>query len=69
MLYKSGFLQPSLHQENFSHIFWQAFRNALKNTKKGPDGQRRILSIIATQFTYQELKTKLGVSIQNNIIL
>jgi hypothetical protein len=63
ILYKSGFLQSSPHHEDFTHIFWQAFHDALKNTKKGPDGQKRILSIIATQFTYQELNTKLGVSI------
>lgn len=64
MLYESGFLQPNPHfLENQSHTFWQAFRDALKNTNKGPNGQRRILSIIAIKFTYQELKLKLGVSI------
>lgn len=63
ILYKFGFLQSSPHQEDFTYIFWQAFHDVLTNTKKGPDGQRRILSIIATQFTYQKLKIKLGVSI------
>ena len=58
VLYKSGSLQP--RSENFTDIFWQAFRDALD---RGPNGQRRILSIIATQFTYQELKSKLGVSL------
>ena len=38
----------------------------MENTNKGPNGQRRILSIIATKFTYQELKLKLGVSIYYN---
>jgi len=67
-LYESGFLQPNpCKPENQSYTFWQAFRDALKNTKKGPNGQRRILSIIATKFTYQELKSKLGVSISKII--
>jgi hypothetical protein len=66
ILYKSGFLQPNpCFLENQSHIFWQAFRDALENTSRGPDGQRRILSIIATKFTYQELRSKLGVSTSN----
>lgn len=59
VLYKSGSLQP--RSENF--IFWQAFRDALEGANRGPNGQRRILSIIATQFTYQELESKLGVSL------
>ena len=64
MLYKSGFFQPNPHfLENQSHIFWQAFHDALENTSRGPNGQRRILSIIATKFTYQELGSKLKVSI------
>jgi hypothetical protein len=63
MLYKSGFLQLNPRSENFTHTFWQAFRDALEGTNRGPNGQRRILSIIATQFTYQELKSKLGVSL------
>jgi hypothetical protein len=40
ILYKSGFLQSNPHQENFTLIFWQAFHDAFKNTKKGPNGQR-----------------------------
>ena len=64
ILYRSGFFQPNpCFLENQSHIFWQAFRDALENTSRGPDGQRRILSIIAINFTYQELRSKLGVSI------
>ncbi|POG72949.1 hypothetical protein GLOIN_2v1840190, partial [Rhizophagus irregularis DAOM 181602=DAOM 197198] len=61
ILYESGFLQQNpYYQENQSLTFWQAFRNALENTNRGPNGQRRILSIIATKFTYQELRSKLG---------
>ncbi|CAB4444102.1 unnamed protein product [Rhizophagus irregularis] len=64
ILYKLGFLQQNpCYQENQSLTFWQAFRNALENTNRGPNGQRRILSIIATKFTYQELRSKLGVSV------
>ncbi|GET51900.1 hypothetical protein GLOIN_2v1880126 [Rhizophagus irregularis DAOM 181602=DAOM 197198] len=63
ILYESGFLQQNpYYQENQSLTFWQAFRNALENTNRGPNGQRRILSIIATKFTYQELRSKLGVA-------
>ncbi|CAB4385812.1 unnamed protein product [Rhizophagus irregularis] len=63
ILYESGFLQQNPHySENQSLTFWQAFRDALENTNRGPNGQRRILSIIATKFTYQELKSKLGVA-------
>jgi hypothetical protein len=62
VLYKSGSLQP--RSESFTDsIFWQAFRGALEGANRGPNGQRRILSIIAIQFTYQELKSKLGVSL------
>ncbi|CAB4395059.1 unnamed protein product [Rhizophagus irregularis] len=63
ILYESGFLQQNPHySENQSLTFWQAFRDALENTNRGSNGQRRILSIIATKFTYQELKSKLGVA-------
>lgn len=60
LLYESGFLKSNPSE----NTFWQAFHDALKGTIKGPNGQRRILSIIATQFTYQELQLKLGVSLQ-----
>ena len=63
MLYKLGFLQPNPHLKNLTDSFWQAFRDALEGAKRGPNGQRRILSIIAMQFTYQELKSELGVSL------
>jgi len=54
VLYKSRFFQPNPYQaENQSHTFWQVFHDALKNTNKGSNNQRRILSIIATKFTYQ----------------
>ncbi|CAI2200580.1 1921_t:CDS:2, partial [Funneliformis geosporum] len=58
VLYKSRSLQP--RSENFTDTFWQAFCDALKGANRDPNGQRQFLSIIATQFTYQELKSKLG---------
>ena len=63
MLYKFRFLQPNPCLKKLTNIFWQAFRDALEGANRGPNGQRRILSIIATQFTYQELKSELGVSL------
>ncbi|CAG8526863.1 25374_t:CDS:2, partial [Gigaspora rosea] len=36
--------------------FWNSFRNALIVNKHGQDGKTRILSIIADQFTYKQLR-------------
>jgi hypothetical protein len=66
LLYESGSLKPN-PSENLTQTFWQAFHDALKGVNKGSNGQRRILSIIATQFTYRELQLKLGVSYKNSL--
>ena len=48
---------------NAALTFWTCFDEALSNNKKTYDGKRRILSIIAVDFSYEELQTNLGVSI------
>ncbi len=59
VLYQTGFLvsDPS----SFTETFWSCFRQALNNNKKTRDGKRRILSIIADDFTYKELENNLEV--------
>lgn len=52
--------------KNSTKTFWQCFTHALKDNKKNQNGKRRILSIIANDFTYKELQEKLNVS--NSII-
>ena len=47
---------------NESNIFWNCFRQALDVNKRGHDGKRRILSIIAGSFSYNTLMEKLKVS-------
>jgi hypothetical protein len=47
--------------ENSDRPFWRCFDNALKVNKKGADGKQRILSIIAENFSYEELESNLGV--------
>nr|CAG8552072.1 13355_t:CDS:2 [Entrophospora candida] len=42
-------------------LYKMGFLKALKGNKKNQDGKRRTLSIIANDFTYQELKTNLNV--------
>ena len=49
--------------ENSTQTFWQCFSHALEDNKKNFDGKRRILSIIADDFTYDKLQENLGVSI------
>jgi len=48
--------------KNSTSTFWQCFNRALENNKKNQDGKRRVLSIIANDFTYKELQENLGVS-------
>ncbi|GBC53669.2 hypothetical protein GLOIN_2v1483553 [Rhizophagus irregularis DAOM 181602=DAOM 197198] len=55
-LYQMGILV-----ENSTQTFWQCFNHTLKDNKKNFDGKRRILSIIADDFTYDELQENLGV--------
>jgi hypothetical protein len=48
--------------KNSTATFWQCFNHALEDNKKNRDGKRRVLSIIADDFTYKELQENLGVS-------
>ena len=48
---------------NDGDIFWDCFHQALEANKRGHDGKRRILSIIAENFSYSVLIEKLKVSI------
>jgi hypothetical protein len=50
---------------NDGDTFWKCFHQALDANKKGHDGKRRILSIIAENFSYSVLMEKLKVSIKN----
>ncbi|RIB02582.1 hypothetical protein C2G38_2227446 [Gigaspora rosea] len=62
-LYNLGFLNSSpSYVPNKTRIFWQCFNKALADNKKTKDGKRRILSVIANDFSYSELKTNLGAS-------
>ena len=62
MLYKTGFLQPNAkYIQSATSIFWNCFKRALMNNKKTSNGKRRILSIIADDFTYDELESQLVV--------
>ena len=47
---------------NKTKTFWNSFRRALDDNKQNCDGKRRVLSIIADEFTYSELETNLNVS-------
>uniref|UniRef100_U9T999 Uncharacterized protein n=1 Tax=Rhizophagus irregularis (strain DAOM 181602 / DAOM 197198 / MUCL 43194) TaxID=747089 RepID=U9T999_RHIID len=62
-----GFLVKdiSMPLKNSTQTFWRCFNLALENNKKNYDGKRRVLSIIAEDFTYEELQKNLGVSIQH----
>ena len=48
---------------NKTKVFWDSFRHALDDNKQNCDGKRRVLSIIADEFSYSELETNLNVSI------
>ena len=60
-----GFLVKNIPKSpnDFTQTFWQCFNHALEDNKKNHDGKRRVLSIIAEDFTYEELQENLGVSI------
>src|SRR2546429_544264 len=63
-LLKAGLLTPiPIHMPNATRTFWSRFGRALSDNKKTYDGKRQILSIIAEDFTYDELLNNLGVSI------
>lgn len=46
---------------NKTKTFWNSFRRALDDNKQNSDGKRRVLSIIADEFSYSELETNLNV--------
>jgi len=52
----------SIPVKNSTPTFWKYFNHALEDNKKNRDGKRRVLSIIADDFTYKELQENLGVS-------
>ncbi|RHZ77227.1 hypothetical protein Glove_184g100 [Diversispora epigaea] len=61
-LYKLEFLvEIPVRVSNATQIFWSCFNNALTQNKKIHDGKRRILSIIAENFTYSQLQENLKV--------
>lgn len=45
-----------------NNTFWNSFRDGLSSNGNGTDGKIRILSIIALNFRYNDLKKELGVS-------
>jgi hypothetical protein len=65
-LYSQGSLvsSPPIHKEKQTdnNKFWKWFDEAFHGNKKGQDGRIRILSVIAREFSYDELEKKLGVS-------
>ncbi|RHZ64643.1 hypothetical protein Glove_321g25 [Diversispora epigaea] len=66
-LYKLGFcIDTPIHMPNTSQTFWSCFIEALAQNKKTQDGKRRILSIIAEDFTYSQLQDNLKIGPQNN---
>ena len=44
-------------------IFWECLNRSMEQNKTGYDGKIRILSIIASEFQYEELQRKLKVSL------
>jgi len=50
-------------------IFWDCIQKSLDANKKGQDGKRRILSIVADQLSYDEIKKNLNVSKISNKVL
>jgi len=51
------------HIKNTTTTFWSCFKQALNDNVKNQDGKRHVLSIIANDFTYKELKTNLNVGV------
>ena len=69
-MYDKGLLKfsPLVPSSDDSGLFWQLFNDALNTNKRGSQGKVRILSIIAENFRYTELYTKLQVSKKANQI-
>ena len=62
ILYDLGFLHPIPNKYNQTETLWNCIQESLNVNKKGQDGKRRILSIVADQFSYDEIKNNLNVS-------
>ena len=63
-LYKMGFLVSTpVYMPNSTKKFWECFGRAISENKKNHDGKRRILSIVADQFTYSQLEKNLKVCV------
>ncbi|CAG8482831.1 3017_t:CDS:2, partial [Gigaspora margarita] len=58
-------IEPEL--TNTESRFWQSFSNSLNKNKKGFDGKRHVLSIIAEDFSSKELYENLKL-VSNNLI-
>ena len=57
------------HNDNDSESkFWTCFSTSLNANPKGIDGKQRVLSIIAEEFSYNELNDKLKVYIKTILI-
>ncbi len=57
------FFLPYEDHKNSTQTFWQCFNHVLNNNKKNCDEKWWVLSIIAEDFTYNELQENLSVSI------
>jgi hypothetical protein len=70
-LYSNGFLNTMLNStirnkefdnlKDTANVFWYSFRESLNANPNGLNGKNRILSIIAENFTYEELMENLQV--------
>ncbi|RHZ77813.1 hypothetical protein Glove_172g3 [Diversispora epigaea] len=60
-LYKMGFLINNPNSKNSTQTFWKCFSNVLEDNKKNRNGKRRVLSIVADNFNYEELQENLSV--------
>ena len=63
-LYKMGLLCLNSDNNNSENKFWSCFSSSLNANPKGIDGKQRILSIIAEEFSYNELNDKLKIYIK-----
>jgi hypothetical protein len=59
-------LNKNMDLDSQVKVFWSCFEDSINNNKRGDEGQRRLLSIIAEDFTYLKLNKELKVS--NNLI-
>jgi hypothetical protein len=70
-LYSNGLLNITLNStirnkefenyKNIANVFWYSFRESFDANPNGSSGKSRILSIIAENFTYEELMENLQV--------